>query len=126
MAHSVEARCPFLDHRIAEFAFSLDDSLRYRDGTGKWIIQEAARKLLPESALVLQRTVKDGLPAPINLWIHGQHSFDRKYWNALMTAECMKSLLTRRPQPAQAVSPPLQVPSLLPAVPDTELAEVVP
>ena len=36
MAGSVEGRCPFLDHRIVEFAFSLDDSLRFRDGCGKW------------------------------------------------------------------------------------------
>lgn len=94
MAHGVEARCPFLDHRIVEFAFSLDDSLRFRDGRGKWIVREAARKLLPDSALVLQRTVKDGLPAPVNLWMHGRHSFDRKYWNSLMLAECIKNLLS--------------------------------
>ncbi len=94
MAHSVEARCPFLDHRLVEFAFSLDDSLRLRDGIGKWIVQEAARKVLPRDALVLQRTVKDGLPAPINQWIQGRHSFDRKYWNTLMMAECIKNLLS--------------------------------
>ena len=97
MAHGVEARCPFLDHRVIEFAFRLDDSLRFREGTGKWVVQEAARRLLPKNALVLDRAVKDGLPAPINLWMHGQHSFDRKYWNTLMMAECMKALLTHRP-----------------------------
>jgi asparagine synthase (glutamine-hydrolysing) len=96
MAHSVEARCPFLDHRLVEFAFSLDDTLRHRDGSGKWIVQEAARKVLPKGCRVLERTVKDGLPAPINLWLHGQHSFDRRYWNSIMMAECMKSLLSRR------------------------------
>ncbi|UCC30772.1 MAG: asparagine synthase (glutamine-hydrolyzing) [Phycisphaerales bacterium] len=94
MAHSVEARCPYLDHRIVEFAFSLDDSLRYRDGTGKWIVHQAARKLLPRGSLVLQRPVKHGLPTPVNLWMQGRHSFDRRYWNTLMTAECIKSLLT--------------------------------
>ena len=93
MAHSVEARCPFLDHRMVEFAFSLDDSLRYRDGTGKWIVHEAARKILPREALVLTRTVKHGLPTPVNLWMHGRHSFDRRYWNTIMTSECIKTLL---------------------------------
>ena len=125
MAHSVEARCPFLDHRIVEFAFSLDDSLRHRDGTGKWIVQEAARKLLPESALVLSRTVKDGLPAPINLWIHGQHSFDRKYWNALMTAECMKSLLGRRSEAVAPVSSPMDIATVLGKARNTELADIL-
>jgi|CXWL01.1.fsa_nt_gi asparagine synthase (glutamine-hydrolysing) len=93
MAHGVENRCPFLDHRLVEFAFSLDDSLRYRDGIGKWIVHRAAEKLLPKGSLVLQRPVKDGLPTPANLWLHGTHSFDRKHWNALMTAECIRSLL---------------------------------
>ena len=94
MAHSVEARCPFLDHHIVEFAFSLDDSLRFRKGMGKWIVHEAAKKILPRNALVLSRQVKHGLPTPINLWLQGQHSFDRKYWNTLMMAECMKQLLS--------------------------------
>lgn len=93
MANSIENRCPFLDHRIVEFAFALDDSLRYRDGVGKWIVHRAAEKVLPKGAHVLRRPVKDGLPTPANLWLHGSHSFDRKQWNALMTAECIKSLL---------------------------------
>ncbi len=97
MAHSVENRCPFLDHRLVEFASSLDDSLRYRDGIGKWIVHRAAQKILPKDSLVLQREVKDGLPTPVNLWMYGTHSFDRKHWNAIMTAECIKTLLGRAP-----------------------------
>jgi asparagine synthase (glutamine-hydrolysing) len=93
MAHSLEGRCPFLDHRIVEFAFSLDDSLRFRDGTGKWIVHRAAERVLPKGAMVLERQVKDGLAVPVNLWMQGRHSFDRKYWNVMMATECMKSLL---------------------------------
>lgn len=96
MAHSVEGRCPFLDYRMVELAFSLDDSLRYRDGTGKWIVQQAARKVLPKDSLLLQRNVKHGLPTPVNLWMQGRHSFDRKYWNAILTAECIKSLASNQ------------------------------
>ena len=96
MAHSVEARCPYLDYRIIEYAFSLDDSLRFRDGTGKWIIHEAARKVLPKGSLVLDRKVKHGLPTPVNLWMQGRHSFDRKYWNTMMTTECIRSLIMER------------------------------
>ena len=95
MAHGIENRCPFLDYRLVEFAFSLDDSLRFRDGTGKWIVHKAAEKLLPSGSLVLERKVKDGLPTPVNLWMCGTHSFDRRHWNAMMTAECIKSLLGR-------------------------------
>jgi asparagine synthase (glutamine-hydrolysing) len=95
MAHAVEGRNPFLDYRVVELAFSLDDALRYRDGNGKWIVHEAARRLLPKESLVLQRPVKHGLPTPVNLWLQGRHSFDRKYWNAIMTAECIKQLPRR-------------------------------
>ncbi len=97
MAHAVEARNPFLDYRVVELAFSLDDGLRYRDGAGKWIVHEAARRLLPKESLVLQRPVKHGLPTPVNLWLQGRHSFDRRYWNAIMTAECIKNLPRRAP-----------------------------
>lgn len=97
MAHGVEGRCPFLDHRMVELAFSLDDSLRYRDGTGKWIVQQAAAKVLPAGSLALTRKVKHGLPTPVNLWMQGTHSFDRKYWNAILTTECIKNLASKGP-----------------------------
>jgi len=99
MAHGIEGRCPFLDHRIVEFAFSLDDSLRYRNGSGKWLVHQALSRLLPADTLVLHRGVKDGLPTPANLWMQGRHTFDRKHWNALMTAECIKSLIGSRAEP---------------------------
>ena len=108
MAHGVEGRCPFLDHRVVEFAFSLDDSLRFRDGVGKWIVHRAAEKVLPRGSLVLERTVKDGLATPVNLWTLGRHSFDRKHWNTLMTAECIKSLLGRPGQLLAGASMPVE------------------
>jgi len=116
MANSVEGRCPFLDYRLVEFAFSLDDSLRYRDGVGKWIVHRAAEKLLPRDSLVLHRPIKDGLPTPVNLWMHGTHSFNRKHWNALMTAECIKSLMVRPAQPERPHSAPIEH-VLLPEMP---------
>lgn len=123
MAHGVENRCPFLDYRLVEFAFSLDDSLRYRDGIGKWIVHRAAQKVLPKNALMLNRPVKDGLPTPVNLWMCGTHSFDRSYWNAILTAECIKSLLpaigkariqTQRTRQACEILPQTQLRTELP------------
>ena len=96
MANSLEARNPFLDHRIVEFAFKLDGSLKFRDGVGKWIVKAVAERILPANCTALERVVKHGLPTPVNLWMQGRHSFDRKYWNALITAECIKSLHFRQ------------------------------
>lgn len=92
MSQSVEARTPFLDYRVVEFAFRLDDSIRFRDGRGKWIVREALKRLLGEDHLVVKRPIKHGLPAPINLWTQGHHSFDRGHWNATFTAACAESL----------------------------------
>ena len=41
MANSVEGRVPFLDHKLAEFAFGLPRSLKVRDGQGKVLLREA-------------------------------------------------------------------------------------
>jgi asparagine synthase (glutamine-hydrolysing) len=92
MAHSLEGRNPFLDYRLVEFAFTLADSLRFKGGAGKYIVKAAAQRVLPKGTLLLERKVKHGLPTPINIWLRGQASFDRKYWTALMTAECIKTL----------------------------------
>lgn len=47
MAHSVEGRFPFLDHRIIEFANRLPPTLKIRGLTEKYILRRAVRNLLP-------------------------------------------------------------------------------
>lgn len=46
MALSLEVRSPFLDYRMAEFAFSVPGDMKLRDGHTKWIYKEAVRPLL--------------------------------------------------------------------------------
>ena len=50
MAASLEARAPFLDHRLVEFVSTLPDELRVRGLSTKWILRQAARPLLGELA----------------------------------------------------------------------------
>lgn len=47
MAHSLELRCPFLDHRIVELAFDMPPRMKVRGLTDKWVERELGRKLLP-------------------------------------------------------------------------------
>jgi len=54
MAHSVEGRFPFLDHRIIEFANQLPPSLKLRGLTEKYILKRTVRDILP--AEVVNRT----------------------------------------------------------------------
>ena len=48
MAHSLELRCPFLDHRIIELAFDMPPRLKVRGLADKWIERRLGRKLLPQ------------------------------------------------------------------------------
>src|SRR5207237_10439188 len=47
MAHSLEARVPYLDHRFFEFCARLDPALKQRGTTGKFVLKKLAEKFLP-------------------------------------------------------------------------------
>jgi asparagine synthase (glutamine-hydrolysing) len=66
MAHSVEVRPPFLDHRIIEFAATLPGRMKIRDGRIKHILKRAVAPLLP--ADLIDRP-KEGFLMPINRWL---------------------------------------------------------
>ncbi len=66
MAFSVEARVPFLDVRVAEFAAKLPVSLKIRDGWTKSILRQATAGILPEE--VRWRRDKKGFPTPEYEW----------------------------------------------------------
>ena len=66
MAHSIEARVPFLDYRLVEFLFSLPSSQKLREGTTKVILRNAMEGILPEK--VRRRMDKMGFVTPEALW----------------------------------------------------------
>lgn len=68
MAASVESRVPFLDHRLVEFAAQIPNRYKVKRTTGKWILKEAARGLLPDSIIFRK---KMGFPTPFADWISG-------------------------------------------------------
>ena len=69
MAHSIEARVPFLDHRLAELLFSLDGGLLIERGRTKAILRHALGDLLPP--VVRERTDKLGFVTPEGSWLRG-------------------------------------------------------
>jgi asparagine synthase (glutamine-hydrolysing) len=68
MAHSLEVRPPFLDHRIVEFAASLPCSLKIRGSQQKILLKELMRDKLPASVL---RRKKVGFDIPAHDWLRG-------------------------------------------------------
>jgi asparagine synthase (glutamine-hydrolysing) len=68
MAHSVEVRPPFLDHRIVEFAASLPEAFKIRGSCQKLILRELMRGKLPPAIL---RRKKIGFDIPVHDWLRG-------------------------------------------------------
>ncbi|SEL70843.1 asparagine synthase (glutamine-hydrolysing) [Colwellia chukchiensis] len=96
MATSVEARVPFVDHRLVEFAFSIpnkyklkwnsekdqelaknkmaDDNSENHD-TPKYILKKVGEKYLPDEVLYRK---KMGFPVPLDKWLGGSFSEQAK------------------------------------------------
>ena len=68
MAHSIEVRPPFLDHRIVEFAASLPSHFKIRGARQKVILKDLMKGKLPPS--ILQRK-KVGFDIPAHQWLRG-------------------------------------------------------
>ncbi len=66
MAHGVEGRVPFLDPKVADFAFNLADRLKIRSGRGKWLLRKWLDKHLPEAQAFSK---KRGFTVPVGEWI---------------------------------------------------------
>lgn len=66
MAHSVEVRPPFLDHRIVEFAAQLPGRYKMKGSRVKSVLKDAVRDLLPPE---LVDRPKEGFIMPINEWL---------------------------------------------------------
>ncbi|HYB09675.1 MAG TPA: asparagine synthase (glutamine-hydrolyzing) [Alphaproteobacteria bacterium] len=66
MAHSVEARVPFLDRAVATVAYCLPDKLKLRDRRGKWLLRRWLARELPEAEPF---SAKRGFTVPTAEWI---------------------------------------------------------
>jgi asparagine synthase (glutamine-hydrolysing) len=68
MAHSIEVRPPFLDHRIIEFAATLPTSLKIRGKRQKFVLSELMQPYLTHS---ITRRSKIGFDIPAHEWFRG-------------------------------------------------------
>jgi asparagine synthase (glutamine-hydrolysing) len=66
MMNSLEARAPFLDYRLVEFALSIPDEYRIQNGVEKYVLRESFREFLPGSIVARK---KHGFDLPMHLWI---------------------------------------------------------
>jgi asparagine synthase (glutamine-hydrolysing) len=69
MAHSVEARLPFMDYRLVEYLFSLPSGWKVRGELNKYVLREAMRDQIP--SVVRHRVDKMGFPTSARRWFAG-------------------------------------------------------
>lgn len=72
MAHSLEARVPFLDYRLVEYAYALPDSYKIAQGETKKILRTAMQGIIPEK--VRNRQDKMGFVTPGETWFTGPYA----------------------------------------------------
>jgi asparagine synthase (glutamine-hydrolysing) len=69
MGASVEARVPFLDHELVEYAFTLPANVKIRGFSRKHVVKQIALKYLPESVV---HRAKVGFRLPLSQWFRGR------------------------------------------------------
>jgi asparagine synthase (glutamine-hydrolysing) len=65
MANAQEARAPFLDYRMVEFAAQLPTNLKMKNITGKYLIKKAVKGMIPDE--IINRK-KQGFTTPMHDW----------------------------------------------------------
>jgi asparagine synthase (glutamine-hydrolysing) len=69
MAHGIEARVPFLDHRLVEWSIGLGDRYKMAGGETKRVLRRAMAGIMPDR--ICRRPDKLGFPTPEEEWFRG-------------------------------------------------------
>jgi len=100
MAHGLETRVPFLDHRVVELAFRLPIRAKVRGDTGKWILKRIARRYLSDE--VLYRP-KIGFGFPIVPWMQANDGIGARL-DMILDSQSLSSRLVPRPMLEQWIT----------------------
>jgi asparagine synthase (glutamine-hydrolysing) len=68
MRVALEARVPLLDHRLVEFAWQIPVGMKFRDGSGKYILKRLLERYVPRH---LFERPKMGFGIPVDSWLRG-------------------------------------------------------
>jgi asparagine synthase (glutamine-hydrolysing) len=69
MAHSLEMRVPFLDHKIVEFFWKIPSSLKLKGLNKKYLLKKAAERYLPKEVIYRK---KKGFSVPLTIWFRNE------------------------------------------------------
>lgn len=103
MANSVEARLPYLDYQLVEYALSLPDKFKYRHAQGKYIFKKSLSGILPPE--VIFQAKKGFAGNPVNIfnrdfrqYLAGLSKDTEPLWTEWFNAAVMKERLTLAPE----------------------------
>ncbi len=71
MATSVEARVPFLDHRMVEYSMTIPTHFKIKHGEPKYILKKAVEGIIPHNIIYRK---KQGFAAPVSEWLRNEWS----------------------------------------------------
>ena len=86
MAHSIEARVPFLDHDVVEFAMRLPASYKLHDSVGKCLVKKVAERYFDHDFIYRK---KQGFGSPVEHWMKS------KEFGGFVADTIMSSFLVR-------------------------------
>lgn len=83
-AHSIEARVPFLDHRLVELAFSIPMHLKTKNKKTKYILKKAVEGIIPDK--IINRK-KQGFGAPTSEWMRKESPISNDLLNIIRNSK---------------------------------------
>ncbi len=93
MAMSLEARAPYLDHRVVEFAWTLPLSMKVIQGQSKWLLRRILYRYVPRE---LVDRPKSGFSLPLDRWLRGPL---REWAESLLSESRLRNEGFFHPQP---------------------------
>lgn len=86
MQYGLEARVPYLDHRVVEFALNLSPDLRYKNGISKYLLKEILYQYVPKQFF---ERPKRGFSIPLHEWLRKdlKHLLD-EYLDERLLKQC--------------------------------------
>ena len=90
MAHSIEARVPFIDHNLVECALSIPSNFKIKDGWSKYILRMCYGEDAPED--IVWRKNKFGFEAPTKKWMEDKEIYVKE----ILDSELLDSVIDKK------------------------------
>lgn len=84
---SIEARVPFLDHRLVELSFPIPQELKLKNNTTKYILKKAVEGIIPDEIIYRK---KKGFGAPVSQWLRDNEEVRKKIIDIIFNSSLKK------------------------------------